>query len=368
MRVNKIVLLFLISLFAFSCSKNENNVIQLGATFPLTGDVASYGIKAKNGIQLRIDELNANGGINGKRIEINFQDDKNSIKDAVNNFTSFATINKYPVVFGSAGSSVTLALAPLANQYKTVLISPISSSAELSTKGGKYFFRTVPSDNLQAEMLADWVISDSIKKVAIVYTNNNWGKPLADAFSKLFETAGGKIVYSDGIEGNSTDFRTVVLKLRGLKFDAIVSPTYPKEGGAFVRQLKQAGISTKLFGGDNWGSPEFLSIAKNGADGAYYTFPTENKTKLFDEFSVKYEKRFGVKPDILAAYAYDAATAVIDAIQKSKELTGEGIRNVLLNVSFDGVSGKIAFKPNGDLISTGYGKWEIKNGKSIELN
>lgn len=367
MLFNKISSIFLIALFIFGCGKKVD-IVQLGATFPLTGNVASYGIKAKNGIQLRIDEINAIGGINGKKLEVNFQDDKNSIKDAVNIFTSFVTINRYPLVFGSAGSSVTLALTPLANHYKTLLISPVSSSSELSTKGGNYFFRTVPSDNLQAEMLSNWVINDGIKKVAIIYTNNNWGKPLADSFSDLFLKAGGEIVFSDGIQENSGDFRTIILKIRNLKFDAIISPTYPKEGGLFVRQLKEAGISTKLYGGDNWGAPEFVSIAQNAANGVYFTFPSENKSKLFEEFTVKYEKIFKTQPDIIAAYGYDAATAVINAIQKTKDLTGEEIRNALLTVTFEGVSGKIAFKTNGDLISNGYGKREIKNGQSISLN
>jgi branched-chain amino acid transport system substrate-binding protein len=241
------------------CRDKKATSIQMGATFPLTGEVASYGLKAKRGIELAVEELNTAGGLLGKPVRIDFQDDRNDKKEAVGIMTKFATIDKIPIVLGSAGSSVTLAIAPLANRYKVVLVSPISSSSQLSTEGGPYFFRTCPADDLQAEILTNWVKKSGAKQVAIVYTNNSWGKPLAEGFQTRFEAAGGKVLSSDGVVESSTDFRTIVTKLKGLTgLDAVVSPTYPKEGAAFVRQAKELGLSVPLFGGDNWGSPEFL--------------------------------------------------------------------------------------------------------------
>ncbi len=366
--MKKYLVILLIAFLGLSCGKKDDNEIKIGALFPLTGDVASYGINAKNGIELKIDEVNSTGGISGKKIVIDFQDDKNSIKDAVNIFTDFVSIKKYPIVLGSAGSSVSLALVPIAKSNKVLLMSPVSSSAKLSTEGGEYFFRTVPSDNLQAEMLTNWVIKEGIKKVAVIYTNNSWGKPLSDAFIELFTKNGGEVVFSEGFRENTNDYRTLILKMKKFDFEAIITPTYPKEGGQFVKQLKEAGISTKLFGGDNWGAPEFLSIAKNAAEGACFTFPSDSKSDLFNRFSMNYERKYKVKPDIISAYGYDAAAAVVKAIESSKTLQSDDIRKALLTISFEGVSGKIAFKPNGDLISSGYGKRKIINGKSISLN
>jgi len=365
--MKKITLISLVLLLIVGCTQNNKSTIKLGATFPLTGDVASYGIHAKNGIQLKVDEVNAKGGVDGKQISVDFQDDQNSIKDAVSIFDDFATIKKYPVVFGSAGSSVTLALAPLANRYKVILMSPVSSSSKLSTEGGDYFFRTVPSDNLQAEMLAQIVFNDSIKKVAIVYTNNSWGKPLTDGFKKVFENLGGEVVFEEGVMENTTDFRTIILKLKKLDFDAIVSPTYPKGGGLFVKQLKEAGITTTLYGGDNWGAPEFVNIAQNAAEGVIFTFPSKSKSPIYDEFAKSYREKFNEDPDIVAAYGYDAATAIILAMEKAGKFDSESIREQLLKISFQGVSDKISFKPDGDVISKGYGERTIKNGKSIVI-
>lgn len=122
----------------------SSKTINFGATFPLTGEVASYGQKAKRGIEMAVEDQNAKGGLLGKQIVVDFQDDRNDKKEAVSIMTKFATIDKVPVVFGSAGSSVSLAIVPLANRYKVILISPVSSSSKLSAEGGGFFFRTVP--------------------------------------------------------------------------------------------------------------------------------------------------------------------------------------------------------------------------------
>jgi branched-chain amino acid transport system substrate-binding protein len=351
-----------IGVFFFLNGNKQVSTITVGGTFPLTGEVASYGIKAKNGIQLKIDEVNQSGGINGQEIVVDFQDDRNSVKDAVNIFNSFATIKKHPIVFGSAGSTVSEALAPISLKEGIILISPVSGSTKLSSPEWKYFFRTIPSDASQAEKLVDWILSDSIKNIAVVYTNNSWGKPLSETVIKRFKEAGGNVVFEEGTKEGITDFRTTIQKLKQTSFDAIVSPTYPKEGGLFVKQLKETGVKTRLFGGDNWGAPEFLEIAQNAAEGVCFTFPSDSDSPLWDEFVNNYSLKYNEQPDIIAAYAYDAATAIVDALTYAKDYTADGIRNQLLKVNFEGVSGHISFKDNGDVTQEGYGKRTVENG------
>lgn len=357
----------LIILFS-GCSGREVEVIKLGASFPLTGEVASYGQKAKRGIELAIEEQNAKGGLLNRQIEVDFQDDRNDKKEAVSIMTKFATIDKVPVVFGSAGSSVSLVLAPLANRYKVILISPISSSSKLSSEGGDFFFRTVPADDLQAKILSQWVFDSGAKRVAIVYTNNSWGKPLAEGFQQKFETLGGQVLDSDGVQENSADFRTIITKLIGIDdLDAIVSPTYPKEGGIFVRQVKELGLSVPLYGGDNWGSPEFRNIAGNAAEGVSYTAPSESTSPVFKDFAKRYEAKYGEEPDVFGAYAYDAAMAIMKAIETAGSTDPIKMREQLLKVSFVGVSGEIAYRPNGDLLSEAFDRKIIRDGEVINV-
>lgn len=346
----------------------SSKTINLGATFPLTGEVASYGQKAKRGIEMAMEDQNSKGGILGKQIAVDFQDDRNDKKEAVSIMTKFATIDKVPVVFGSAGSSVSLAIAPLANRYKVILISPISSSSQLSTDGGDFFFRTVPADDLQAEVLSKWVFDSGAMRVAVVYTNNSWGKPLAEGFQKKFEALGGQVINAEGVQENTADFRTIIVKLKGMKnLDAVVSPTYPKEGGVFVRQARELGLNVPLFGGDNWGSPEFRNIAGDAAEGVFYTAPSESTSPIFNDFAQRYKAKYGEDPDIFGAYSYDAAMAIFKAIEAAGTTDAIKVREALLKVSFEGVSGEIAFRPNGDLRSEAFAKKTIKNGQVVNI-
>jgi branched-chain amino acid transport system substrate-binding protein len=351
-----------------ACSKKqpETKEIKIGAILPLTGDVASYGQKAKRGIELATVEINSKRGLLGKSVNVDFQDDRGDSKEAVNIMMRFATIDKIPVVFGSAGSTVTLAITPIANKNQVILISPISSSSKLSTEGGPYFFRTCPADDLQSEVLSNWVVESGAKNIAIVYTNNSWGKPLAEGFKEKFEKLGGQVLASEGVEENLTDFRTIIAKLQNIKgLEAIVSPTYPKEGGVFVRQLKEIGLKLPLFGGDNWGSPEFLDVAKDAAEGVFYTAPSEGNSPVYKDFAQRYHQKYGEEPDVFSAYAYDAALAIFKAIQNCNSTKPEVIREELLRISFVGVSGTIAFKSNGDLKSEAFAKKTIKGGKAV---
>lgn len=348
---------------------SSSKSINFGATFPLTGEVASYGQKAKRGIDMAVTEQNAKGGLLGKQIAVDFQDDRNDKKEAVSIMTKFATVDTIPVVFGSAGSGVSLAIAPLANRYKVILISPISSSSQLSTEGGEFFFRTVPADDLQAEVLSKWVFDSGAKRVALVYTNNSWGQPLAEGFQKRFEAFGGQVINTEGVQENTADFRTIIAKLKGLEnLDAVVSPTYPKEGGVFVRQAKELGLNVPLYGGDNWGSPEFRNVAGDAAEGVFYTAPSESASPAFSAFAEQYKAKYGEEPDIFGAYAYDAAMAIFRAVETADTTDPTKVREALLKESFQGVSGEIAFRPNGDLQSEAFSKKTIKNGQAVHIN
>lgn len=371
-KISVTVIVFAMSIMAIvllsGCRDKGQNEIKMGATFPLTGEVASYGQKAKRGIELAVEELNAKGGLLGKLVRVDFQDDRNDKKEAVSIVTKFATIDKVPVVFGSAGSTATLAIAPLANRYKVVLISPISSSSKLSTEGGPYFFRTVPADDLQAEILSKWVYEYGAKRVAIVYTNNAWGKPLADGFQEKFEKLGAKVISCEGVGENTTDFRTIITKLKDLSnLDAVVSPTYPKEGGIFVRQAGELGLKQPLFGGDNWGSPEFRNIAGDAADGLFYTAPSESTSPEYTSFAERYEAKYGEEPDVFGAYAYDATMSIFKAVEAAQSTDPPKIREALLTVSFLGVSGDIAFRENGDLKSEAFARKTITNGQAVDV-
>jgi branched-chain amino acid transport system substrate-binding protein len=153
-----------------------------------------------------------------------------------------------------------------------------------------------------------------------------------------------------------------------MEFEAIISPTYPKEGGLLVQQLRESGVNAKLYGGDNWGAPEFRNIAGSAAEGVFFTFPSESQSSQWSNFVENYKIKHNDEPDIFAAYAYDAATAIFEAMKSSKKLSGSEIRSQLLLLDFEGLTGRISFKENGDIDNEGYGKRTIDKGKLVTIN
>ena len=362
-----LILGLIISLGMFGCTKKEKE-IRIGASLPLTGDVASYGEQAKRGIEIAKEEINMMGGINGKKLKVVFEDDRNDPKTAVSIIRKFATIDKMPVVIGSAGSTVSLAMAPVVNQNKIVLLSPISSSVKLTIEGGPYFFRVCPADDEQAKIIAQWVLEKGYQNVGLIYTNNSWGKPLAEAFTKYYEQKGGKVVVFEAVEEKSTDIRSQLSQIKAAKLNVIVSPTYPVEGGNLLRQAKELGINVDYYGGDNWDAPEFLTAAGEAANGAFFVDPSEPKGDIFSTFAKKYKAEYGEEPDINAAFGYDALLALANAIKKVKTLDGPSLREELFNVSFEGATGNIEFDENGDLKTPSFDRNVIKNGKKVKIS
>lgn len=361
------IALVIIGVLVVTQNGTKSDEIKIGVSLPLTGDVASYGQSAKRGIEIALEEINIDGGIDGKNLEVVFGDDRNDPKEGVAIIKKFVTIDKVDAVIGSAGSTVTLAIAPLANQYEVILLSPISSSVMLTEEGGAYFFRVCPADDAQAKILAEWVIEDGYRKVALIYTNNAWGKPIAESFTDYFESKGGRIVVSEGVEEKSTDLRTQLLKIKTANISVVVSPTYPIEGGNMLKQAKEMAIEAQFYGGDNWNSPEFLTASGEAADGVYFVDPAKPSGEKFTIFAEKYQDKYGMEPDINAAFAYDALYALAEAMKNSKSLNGKILKDTLFTVSFEGASGRIEFDESGDLKKPTFDKKMIQDGKTISI-
>lgn len=344
----------------------EPSVITLGAVLPLTGDIASYGKNAQAGIDLAVEEINKAGSVGGKKIMVIYDDDKGLAAEAVKIVQKMISVDKVPLVMGSAASSVTLAITPVANRNKVVLISPISSSKELTEKGGEYFFRVCPSDAFQSRIVADWIWKLGLKTVSIIYVNNSWGNGLKDEFVHYYEKLGGKIFLMEASTEGQKDFRAQISRISGQKPDAVFAPTYGKEGGILLRQAKELGLKVPIFGGDVWGSPELLESAGNAAEGVYLAFPAKFTGLQYQEFATKYKQKYGSEPDIYAAYSYDMVKIIVEGLTKG-DVTGEQLKQYLRTMpEYDGVTGKTKFDEHGDVVTKTFSKQRIVGGKYVE--
>jgi branched-chain amino acid transport system substrate-binding protein len=276
-------------------------------------------------------------------------------------------VNKVPLIFGGASSPESLAMVPLANRDQVVLLSSVSSSPELARVGGKYFFRICPNDAYQAVILAEWMRERGIGTVATMFLNNSWGSELKNAFEAKFSSLGGKVVSTESCDPGATTFRAQIPKMLAANPEAIFSPTYGKEGGLFLRQLKEAGYKGLVFGGDVWSSPELIETAGNAADGVFFCVPSQFSGPAFDAFAATYKQRYGSEPDIYAALSYDMAKIVCEGIGKGN-VTGEALRAYLASMpEYTGVTGPTRFAENGDVIGKAFSRKVWQQGKAVDV-
>lgn len=232
------IIIALMLILSVGCQKKPAETLKLGFIGPLTGPAASWGVAQKQGIEIAVEKINAEGGINGKKIEIIYEDSQMESNKAILAMKKLTGVNKVPVVFGETASAQTLAIAPIANSTKTVLISPLSSSSAI-TDAGDYVFRISPADHFQASIAAEIAADKGYEKGAIIYTNDEWGKGLADAFKEKFINMRGTIVLSEGTEGSERDFRTQLTKVKGTGVDFLYIPVHPDPAGPLLQQAKE---------------------------------------------------------------------------------------------------------------------------------
>ena len=345
--------------FIYLASHNTSNGVKIGAVFPLTGDVASYGRAAQRGIDLGVAEINAAGGIGGQPIEILYEDDQNQPSTAINALRKLVSVDRVQAVLGSAASSVTLALCPVAKENQVVLVTPISSSPELTTQGGDFFFRVCPSDVLQAKLMAEWLHEEKFSRVALLYVNNSWGQGLRVEFQTAFSTHDGTIIAQEACNEGDLDLRTQISKLKESNPDVVYAITYGREGGAFLRQAQELGLSVPVFGADVWGSSELRETAGDTARGVRIYAPASFSGPRYETFVRQFKERNGEDPDVYAAYAYDMVHIVAQAIRTS-ESEGITVRDALVDTEYDGVTGMTRFDEHGDVIGKGFERRKLK--------
>src|SRR3989338_8226145 len=327
---------------------------KIGVMYPLTGDGASYGLPIQRTTKIAIDEINAKGGVNGRKLEAIYEDGKCNPKDGNAAAQKLVNIDKVEVIIGGVCSGETLGAAPIAEENKVALISPSATSPDI-TNAGDFIFRLAPSDAFAGIVAAEYASKDlKTSKAAIISETTDYAQGLRNVFKSYFEDLGGEIVADETYNPEDTDFRTQVTKVKAANPDIIylVPQTVPK-GILLVKQVKEAGIDQQLL------TPEVLlgrnTISEN-ADELEGLIGVEQK---FDESSpkaaallAKYEEQANEKapfPFYMSA-AYDSVYLVSNAISDG-EYSGESIRDYLYSVSnYEGAAGKVTINQNGDVV------------------
>lgn len=347
------------------------NEVTVGRILPLTGPAASYGKSEYKGTMLALGEVNAAGGINGQILKIIFEDDQCSVKEGVNAMKKLVEIDKVPAVLGATCSGVTLAIAPIANTRKVLLLSPLSSAAAI-TNAGPFVFKVMPSDAFQSRILAKWIFTQGYKKIAMLYINNAWGQGVSEEFKIAFKKLGGVIILAEACKEGDRDFRIQLSKIKNAQPAALFCPTMPKEGGIILKQMKELGLKLPVFGADAWSVEELLETAGSAAEGVMYTYPTKFIGPEYQAFAAVFRQKYGEDPDVNAAGAYDAvkilAMCMNRVVQQTKPLTGDNLRREMHKVKdYPGATGATTFDEHGDPIGKTFDKMTIRGGKRVEF-
>lgn len=362
------VLLFIVfSLPACSKKQPETKEIKIGAVLPLTGEIAEYGKRCKAGIDIAVEELNQAGGINGKTLMVIYEDSRGISQDGVSALQKLISIDNVRIVVGAVASSVTLAMEPIATKNKVILFSPASSSPKL-TGISKYFFRDWPSDVLEAKVLADFVYSNlRLKKVAILFVNNDYGLGLSSEFNRNFIKLGGQIPVVESYEQGATDFRGQLTKMKEVNPDAIYLAGFHREMAFATKQIRELGINVQIFGDADYGVQELLEIAGTSAEGAIYSTPEYEPaigSASMKHFAEAFRTKYGKDPSNFEANGYDAVKILAEAIGK----TGMDTERISAYISslknYHGASGDISFGVNGEVTKPVAIKI-VRNGKFI---
>ena len=345
-------------------SPAQTGPIKIGFIGPLTGDVSSIGTVARAAVEVAVDEINTTGGINGRLIQVVYEDGRCDATAASAAALKLMTVDKVSAIIGGACSSETSAFVKQAIENKVPTISYCSSAPTL-TGVGKYFFRDYPSDAYQGAFMAEYAYNTlGARDVSILYHISEAYTPIKDVFTERFVELGGTVTVTEGAAQTATDYRTQLIKIKSANSKFMYMPTYPDGGTVALTQAKELGISAQIFGGDAWGDPK---LQKAVASLGTYLYSEPKTSTLSDEFKNKIQAKAStdsIPPCV--PQAYDATYILANALKKAGT-NPDKLAAALSATSYDGVTGRTQFDQNGDLVGAAYVVKKIENGTATEV-
>lgn len=324
--------------------------IKIGVIQPITGSVAYNGASDVNGTKLAVDERNAKGGVLGRKVEVIIEDGQCRPANSVNAAEKLIQRDKVVALSGAFCSSATAAVMPVAENNKIPLVTGVSSNAELTEKGNKWFFRATETDALLARSFAKILVDQlKLKKVAYIGVNDDWGRGGVAEFERQMTALGATTAMKEYFDHGTTDFYTLMAKLRSSGADGVFVAAETQDGSIFVKQKAEFGLQQKIFGVGSWATADFIKLAGAASEGIYAAVPyaATMETPNNQQFVKAYEARYKEMPGKYAAAGYNALNILMDAIERAGAPEPEKIREALTKTDYEGPNGKFRFDAKG---------------------
>jgi branched-chain amino acid transport system substrate-binding protein len=332
--------------------------IKVGEYTSLTGKDASLGQSSHNGIVLAVEEINAAGGVLGKKLELLSEDTQSKPGEAATAVRKLISRDKVTAVIGEIVSSRSLEAAPVCQKAKVPMITPGSTAPEV-TAVGDYIFRACFIDPFQGLVMAKFAAETlKVKRVALLVSNSSaYSVGMAKFFKESFTKRGGAIAIEKSYNEGDKDFRAQLTAMKAANIDAIFNPGYYAEAALIVRQARDLGIPVTIFGGDGWEAEELIGLGGKSVEGTYLCshYSVEDPSPRVKNFVAAYKKRFGTAtaPDSNASLGYDSLLVLADAIKRAGSTDRTKIRDALATTrNFDAVTGRITINEKRDAAKT----------------
>ena len=336
----------------FGCKGNESEGYNVGFIGCMTGDNANYGILTSNSAKLAVEKCNASGGINGKPVNLILEDSEGSTEKGLAAIEKLSSTDKITALIGPLFTGISFAVGPRCQSEGIPMITPTSTHKDI-TAMGDYVFRTVVSDGLQGEVAGRYFYEElGYRKIGVLYIKNDYSQGLYEGMKASFEGCGGKITAVETAQLGDKDFKTQLTKLKAADIEAVYIPNYTVEMAQQLEQASQLGLDVPFLSCDGFSNPDIYKLAGDYTNGVIYIAPTQvEASDMYNEFVREYKEKYGLEPDSFACNAYDATNIVLNAL-KTAGNDRKAVRDAIANTrDFVGVTGKINFASNGDLVA-----------------
>ncbi|MDR2343084.1 MAG: ABC transporter substrate-binding protein [Spirochaetaceae bacterium] len=363
--------LTLVSLILTACvslvaCKRDADTVKIGGIFPLSGNVAVYGIEARNGVLLAIDEINAAGGIGGKKVELIFEDDEGNPEKSVNAYNKLTAKDNVKMIIGSLTSGCTIAITSKAQTQQVLLVAP-AATAEAVTEAGDYIFRACFIDPFQGTVGGIFSANDlGAKQAAVLYDNgNDYSVGLKDNFITAFQQQGGVIAANESYMTGDVDFNAQITKIKAANPDLVYLPDYYNTVALIAKQLRAQGINTPIVGADGWDG-----LTENAGDevlNGYYSnhYASDSTDSKVQNFVKSYRTKFGSIPVSFAALGYDSMYLIRDAIVAADSLDSTRVKDALAALNGSYVTGNLSFNEKHNPVKSAVIVEIVKQGDKL---
>ncbi len=321
------------------------DTIKVGEYASLTGKEATYGQAAHKGTLLAIEEVNAAGGVLGRKIELLTEDDQSKPGQASTIVRKFIAHDKVVAVLGEIASSRSLEAAPICQAAKIPMISPGSTAPEVTTRGD-YIFRVCFIDAFQGTVMAKFA-KDSLKlhRVAVLSSvSSAESVGLAKFFRQRFTADGGMVVLEQKYSEGDKDFHAQLTAIHAAGVEGVFVPGYYVEAALICKQARDLGLDVPIFGIDGWESPELVALGGKAVEGAFFDthYSPESTEPVVVNFNAAFVKRWSTGTDALSALGYDSAMLLVDALRRAGTTDSARLRDAIAATKdFHGVTGVI---------------------------